>query len=83
MNVTFTETELFSIRCEINQAVQALNAEHIIVITDAILAIRHILNSSAHLFQLHFITMSQDLRAFFNKSSNNFIISWDCPSYDK
>jgi len=73
MNDTSTEVELFSIRCRINQAVQVPNTEHIIVITDTIPAAKYILNSSTYPFQLHFITVSQDLRAFFNESSNNSI----------
>ena len=48
--------------------------------TDAIHATRCIFDSSSHLYQLHSITVSQDLRVFFNKSSNNSIAFWDCPS---
>ena len=73
MNDTSTEVELFSIRCRINQAIQVPNTEHIIVITDTIPAAKYILDSSTYPFQLHFITVSQDLRAFFNESSNNSI----------
>jgi len=40
INVTFTETELFLIRCGINQAVQILNAKYIIIIKDTIPAAR-------------------------------------------
>jgi len=42
MNVTFTKAELFLIRCEINQAVQILNAKYIIVIKDTVPAARYI-----------------------------------------
>jgi len=83
MNVTSTEAELFLIRYGINQAVQVPNTEHIIVITDTIPAARYILDLSTYLFQLHSITIFQDLRAFFNKRSINSIMFWDCPSNDK
>jgi len=36
VNVISTETELFAIRCRINQAVQEIDMNHIIVIIDAI-----------------------------------------------
>ena len=83
MNVTSTEAELFLIRYGINQAVQVPNTEYIIVITDTIPAARYILDLSTYLFQLHSITIFQDLRAFFNKRSINSIMFWDCPSNDK
>jgi len=82
-NVTSTEAELFLIRCSINQAVQVSNAKKIIVVTDAIHAARHIFDSSMLPYQLYSITISQDLRAFFNKDSNNSIAFWDCPSSTK
>jgi len=58
MNITFTEVELFSIRCEINQAVKLPNIDQIIVIIDAIPATRHIFDLSAYSFQLHSIAVS-------------------------
>jgi len=73
MNVTISEVEFYLIRYGINQAIQVSNTEHIIIITDAIPAARCIFNSSFHLFQLYSIVVSQDLRAFFNKNSNNSI----------
>jgi len=82
-NVTSTEAELFLIRCSINQAVQVINAKKIIVVIDGIHAARHIFDSSVHPYQLHSIAISQDLRAFFNKDSNNSIAFWDCPSSAK
>jgi len=83
INVTFTEVELFSIRCGINQAVQVQNTENIIVITDAIHAVRWIFNLSFHSYQPHLIAISQDLRAFFNRSSSSSITFWDCSSSAK
>ena len=33
-NITTTEAKLFTIRCEINQAISILNIKHIVIITD-------------------------------------------------
>jgi len=38
---------------------------------------------SFHPFQLYSITISQNLRTFFKKSSDNSIAFWDCPSNTK
>ena len=46
-NITSTKMELFAIRCNINQAVQVVNATHIII-TNAIHSIRQIFDSSSH-----------------------------------
>jgi len=74
INITTTKAELFAIRCGINQAVQVQNTTHIIIIiTDVIHTARQIFDLLTHPYQLYSITILQDLRAFFNKSSNNFI----------
>jgi len=73
INVTSIEAELFAIRYSINQAVQVENATNIIIITDTIHTIRWIFNSSSYPYQLQSIAIVQDLRDFFNKSSNNSI----------
>ena len=83
INVTFTEVELFAIRCDINQVVQVVNATHIIVITNAIHSAKHIFDLSSHSYQLQFIAILQDLRAFLNKNSNNSIAFWNCFSSAK
>ena len=44
-----TETELFAIRCKINQTVQLNNTLCIIIITDAIYSVRYIFDSLSHL----------------------------------
>jgi len=75
--------ELFLIRYRINLAIQVPNVGQVIIIIDAISAARCIFDSFNHLFQLYSITVSQDLRAFFNKNSNNMISFWDCPSSNK
>ena len=85
-NIIFIEVEIFSIRYEINQAVQVSNIKQIIIITNTISAIKHIFNLFSYSFYLHSITVFQDLKAFFNKNSknsNNIIFFWDCSSSNK
>ena len=36
VNITSTEAKLFAIRCDINQAIQLVNINHIIIIMDLI-----------------------------------------------
>jgi len=83
MNILSIEAELFAIRCGINWTTQIQDIKHIIVIMDAIPAIKWIFNSFIHLYQLHTITISNNLRNFFNKSKNNPISFWNCSSSDK
>jgi len=73
MNVISTEAELFTIRCEINWAIQTQNITHIIINTDAIPAAKQIFDMSNHSYQLHSITISSDLGEFFQKNSSNSI----------
>ena len=80
INATSTEAELFVIRCSINQAFQVQDTTHIIVNTDTIHFARRIFDFLSHSYQLQSIAISQDLRVFFNKNSNNSIDFWDCPS---
>jgi len=49
INVTFTEAELFAIRCGLNQAIWLTN---IIIITDFIHAAKKIFNLSIHSYQI-------------------------------
>jgi len=74
INVMSTKAELFAIRCRINWAIQMQNTAHIIIITDAIPAAKWIFDTSNH---LHSITISSDLRGFFQKNSSNSISFWD------
>ena len=83
MNISPTEAELFAIRCRISQAVHINDITNIVVVTDAISAAQKIFNISCHLFQLHSIAISQNLRVFFSKNPRNSITFWDCPSDDK
>jgi len=80
VNVTTTEVELFTIRCGINQAVQIMDASHIIVITDSVY---QVFNQSIHPYQQQSIAVLEDLRLFFNKQPSNIIEFWNCPSNAK
>ena len=72
-NITTAEAELFTIRCGINQAVTDPSVKHIVVITDSFHITRKIFNSSTHLYQIHFVAISLDLREFFSKDTLNHI----------
>ena len=73
INVMSTETKLFAVKYSINHMTQIQDITHIIVITDAIPAIKYIFDISIHLYQLHSIAISNNLRGFFNKNFNNLI----------
>jgi len=83
VNVTSTETELFVIRCRINQVIQVTDTSHIIIVTNAIHLVRHIFDSSSHLYQLQSIVIAQDLRIFFEKNIYNSIKFCNCSSNAK
>ena len=78
--VTSSEAELFTIRCGINQACCKDNISKIVIITDSIYSVKRIFDSSAHPLQLHSAAILSKLRIFFNKSQNNSIEFWECPS---
>jgi len=73
INVTTTKAELFTIRCGINQAIDIPNIKHIVVITDFLYATKKIFDSSLHPYQIHSTAISQELRDFFKRDSNNHI----------
>ena len=83
MNILLTEAELFAIRCGINQVYQMQGVTCIVVITDTIHAAKHIFIMSIHLYQLHIIAISNNLRKFFDKNTSNLISFWDCSSNNK
>ena len=83
INVTSTKAKLFAIRYSINCVTQIQDVKHIIIITDAIHAIKHIFDISIHPYQLYSITISKDLRDFFNKNSNSSILFQNCFSSNK
>jgi len=65
------------------------NSSTVFVISDAsiknniITLILYICFNKSIITKTYFIVISQDLRTFFNKSSNNSIAFWDCPSSTK
>ena len=81
--VTSSEVELFTIRCSINQACNKEDVFKIFVITDSIHATKNIFNSSSHPYQSHSMAILSELRWFFNKSQDNSIEFWECPSHLK
>ena len=78
--VTSSEAELFAMRCGINQACNKDNISKIIIITDSIHSVKLIFDSSLHLLQSHLAAILSELRLFFNKSQDNTIEFWECPS---
>jgi len=83
INIMFTKAKIFAIRCGISQVSQMQDVTCIVIITDTIPAAKRIFDTSLYLYQLHSITISSNLRKFFNKNSSNSISFWDCPSNDK
>lgn len=83
INGVSTKAELFAIKYGINYTTQMQDIIYIIVITDAIFITKHIFDMSIHPYQLHFITISNNLRDFLNKNSSNVISLWDCSSSNK
>ena len=79
-NITIAKTELFIIRCDINQAVTDPSVKHIVVITNSLHITRKIFNSFTHLYQIHSAAISSELREFFSKDTLNRIKIWDYPS---
>ena len=53
LNITSTKTELFAIRCGINQATSLNGISKIIIVTDSIHTVRKIFDLLFHLFQKH------------------------------
>jgi len=78
--ITSSEVELFAIRCSINQACNKKDVSKIFVITDSIHAMKNIFNSFSHPYQSHSMAILSELRQFFNKSQDNSIEFWECPS---
>jgi len=83
INVLYADAKLSTIRYDISQAIQLQDAIQIVIITNTILVAKRIFDSSYHSYQLYSITISNNLRNFLNKSSNNSITFWNCPSVDK
>jgi len=80
VNVITTEAELFTIRCGINQATSIPGISKIVVIIGLLHATQRIFDSSLYLFQIHSVSISNELRRFFLQNLNNSIKFWECPS---
>ena len=72
INVTTTETKLFAIWCDINQAVASSNVNQIVVITNSLHAARRIFNSSVHPYQIHVKIARSGLSFLFSYSYFHF-----------
>jgi len=83
VNITSTKAKLFTIRCELNQAIQLSNIECIVVITDSIYAAKKIFDLLIHPYQVQTLVISKEIREFFERSHHNSIDFWDCPSQDR
>jgi len=83
VNVTTTEAELFTIRYRISQAISISNVKCIVVVTDFLYTAKKIFDTLMHPYQIHSTAISQELRDFFKKDSNNHIEFWNCPSKQK
>jgi len=83
VNITSTKAKLFTLRCEINQAINIPNIKHIVVVTDSLHVAKNFFDTSIHLYQIHSATISWELRDFFKKDSNNCIKFWNCSSKQK
>jgi len=75
--VTSTETELFAVRCGINQACSKENISKIIVITDSIHMVKKIFDTKSHPYQIHTAAILNELRQFFTTCQGNHIEFWD------
>jgi len=80
VNIMSTETELFAIRCGVNQATNSSGISKIIVVTDLIYAAWKIFNVLSHFFQIHMAAILRELCLFFSHSQDNSIKFWECPS---
>ena len=81
--VTSTETELFAIRCSINQACSKDNISKIVIVTDSIYVAKIIFDSKPHPYQSHTAVILSELQGFFNANCDNSIKFWECPSHLK
>ena len=83
INVTSTEAKLFAIRYGINQSIYFNNISKIVIITNSIHVAQKIFDSSSHPFQTMSAAILSDLHNFFDRSNNNSIEFWECPSHLK
>ena len=80
VNIMTTEVELFTIRCNINQATNLQGIRKIVVIIDSIHSARKFFNYMSYPFQVHMVSISYELRRFFNTNISNIIKFWECSS---
>ena len=83
INVTFTEAELFTIRCGLNQATQLTNIKYIIIITNSIHTAKRIFDSFIHPYQIQTLAIFKEIRKFFIRNHYCSLKFQDCSSQDK
>jgi len=76
VHIMSTEVELFAIRYGINQSLSLNNVSKIIVITDAIHAVKKIFDPLVHPYQLQLAAILSDLCQFFTSHSVTIDASW-------
>ena len=81
--ITSIETELFAIRCSINQACFKEGVSKIIIVTDSIHAAKKIFDSKSHPYQSHTMAILSELCHFFETNQENSIKFWEYPSHLK
>ena len=80
VHIISIKTELFAIRCSINQALNLDNMSKVIIITDSIHMARKIFKLSVHLYQVQSTAILSDFHKFFTHHKNNSIEFLECPS---
>jgi len=83
VNIMSTKTELFAIRCSINQATQLANINCIVIIMDSLHAAKQIFDALVHPYQIHLAIISRELRKFFIRDQQNSIKFLECSSCNK
>ena len=81
LNITSIEAELFTIRCNINQATNIGDIFKIIVVIDSIHVVEKNFDLFFHFFQKHLASILKDLQTFFSYHSENHIEFREYSSY--
>jgi len=83
MNITPMEAELMSIRIGLIPAMDNKDNHQILVITNAILTAKKILESQPNPLQKAILPIAGGMKTFFSRDSRNIIHFWQCPNKAK
>ena len=61
VNINSMEAKLFTIRCDINQAISSLEISKIVIVTDLIHVAKKIFDSISYSFQIHATAIFHEL----------------------